>query len=278
MNLHAALLDRYSAAKGYAVFFEVADGTGAAKHRSADAIAIGLWRSNGFRRIGFEVKASRSDWLRELRDPAKAEPVAQYCHEWWLLATAAAVAKVEEMPLGWGLMELVDTGLKIRRKPNCPTPIAMSEPFFASLVRAANKTDMHAKLIQETTWRVTREVSEKLDAQLREGAKARNQLSSAQTELNALRARLEAFERLTGLSIDDARFNRQFGAAVQAAVRFDADSLGVLKRNLVWAVENAEKERAHAFQLLEAIKSLEELPKPRTPAPQSSPPGIPSAP
>ena len=47
--------------------------------RTADAMALGLWPSRGNYLHGFELKVSRSDWLNELKDPAKAEAIAKYC-------------------------------------------------------------------------------------------------------------------------------------------------------------------------------------------------------
>ncbi len=65
---------------------EIPNGTGYSKTRSMDAIAIGCWKSVGIQIIGFEIKDSRSDWLKELQDPTKSEAWKQYCHAWYLVA------------------------------------------------------------------------------------------------------------------------------------------------------------------------------------------------
>ncbi len=46
-------------------------GTDMDSERYLDAFAIHCHPSHGFRRVGYEIKVSRSDWLRELEDPRK---------------------------------------------------------------------------------------------------------------------------------------------------------------------------------------------------------------
>lgn len=105
--------------------------------RFADAVAVNLWRSRGFAITGFEVKASRSDWLRELKDPAKAEACARYCHRFFLVANENVV-KLEELPLGWGLMVPERSGLRIKRDATVnPHIVELSRSFAVHLIRRA---------------------------------------------------------------------------------------------------------------------------------------------
>lgn len=53
--------------------------------RYADAVAMSLWPSRGLEVHGFEIKVSRSDVLKELRDPEKAAPIMRFCDRWWLV-------------------------------------------------------------------------------------------------------------------------------------------------------------------------------------------------
>jgi hypothetical protein len=55
---------------------EVRNDAGFAASRSIDAVSLGLWPSRGLNLTAYELKVSRGDWLRELRDPAKAEAFA----------------------------------------------------------------------------------------------------------------------------------------------------------------------------------------------------------
>ena len=98
----------------WALAFEVSNGTGSEARRHADAVAMNLWPSRGLAIHGFEFKVYRNDWLRELQNPAKAEPVAQYCDYWWLV-TGPGIVKDGELPDTWGLME-VQEGKLVDRK------------------------------------------------------------------------------------------------------------------------------------------------------------------
>ncbi len=102
-NVHAALIARYCAPE-WALLFEVGNATGHATNRHADAIAMSLWPSRGLDLHGIEVKISRSDWLREKKDPAKAEGIGQFCDFWWLAVSDAAIVKPGELPTSWGLL------------------------------------------------------------------------------------------------------------------------------------------------------------------------------
>lgn len=77
--------------------------------RTADALVMQLWPSRGLHLEGFEIKVSRSDWLRELRDPTKADEFARWCDKWWIVAPDGMV-KTSELPDTWGLMA-VKTGV-----------------------------------------------------------------------------------------------------------------------------------------------------------------------
>src|SRR5579872_6577176 len=83
---------------------EFRNATGFDSTRSADALAFGMYRSRGQSIIGFEVKTARSDWLRELKSPAKGEPIAAYCDYFNLVINDPSIAKVEELPDPWGLI------------------------------------------------------------------------------------------------------------------------------------------------------------------------------
>lgn len=95
-DIKAAMRARYCAPE-WALMFEVGDGTGVNQRRWADAVAMNLWPSRGMEVNGFEIKVSRSDWQRELKNPAKAESVQQYCDRWWIV-TAPGIVKDGELP------------------------------------------------------------------------------------------------------------------------------------------------------------------------------------
>jgi hypothetical protein len=121
----------------WALMEEVAPATGGGT-RYADAVAVNLWRSRGHAIHGFEIKVSRSDWLRELKQPEKAEEIYLYCDHWWILAPSGIV-KNGELPPNWGLLELRETGIvqSIVAPKLEPTPI--SREFFASIMRRGHE-------------------------------------------------------------------------------------------------------------------------------------------
>lgn len=91
---------RYDAPE-WALAFELASPEG----RRADAIAVNTFPSRNFKTIGFEFKASRSDWRSEKNEGAKADYFVQAVDEWYIVAWSGVV-KETELPDGWGLLEL----------------------------------------------------------------------------------------------------------------------------------------------------------------------------
>lgn len=85
----------------WALAFEVASPDG----RRADAIAVNTFPSRNFKIVGFEFKASRSDWLSEKREGAKADYFVTLCDEWYVVSWNDVVEE-SELPEGWGWMEL----------------------------------------------------------------------------------------------------------------------------------------------------------------------------
>lgn len=82
--------------------------------RTFDAVAVDLWRSSGLLVHVFEVKVSRSDWLRELADPSKAAAAIERGDTFAIVAPPGVV-RLEELPGGWGLYEVVGDRIVTRR-------------------------------------------------------------------------------------------------------------------------------------------------------------------
>jgi len=105
--------------------------------RSLDVVAIRMWSRAVIN--AFEVKATRSDWLREMRKPEKADAVIGACDHFWLV-TAKGVAKPEEIPEHWGWLVLQPNG-KVRSAKAAP-PLDTRIPhreFWASLLGLAHR-------------------------------------------------------------------------------------------------------------------------------------------
>jgi hypothetical protein len=70
-----------------------------------DCLAVNTLPSRNYKVIGFEFKASRSDWLRETRDGQKADYFVRLADEFYVVAPKGVV-KESEVPDGWGYLEL----------------------------------------------------------------------------------------------------------------------------------------------------------------------------
>lgn len=119
--LESMLREKYQRDR-YALFFDVPDAVSLDARRRIDAVAVGIWRSVGRKVEAFELKVSRSDWLRELKQVDKADSVLKLCDHFWLVTGDPSVAKLEEIPACWGWMTATKHGLRIQRPaPRLPT-------------------------------------------------------------------------------------------------------------------------------------------------------------
>lgn len=101
----------------YGFITQVRSGTGSTNARTADAMAMSLWPSRGLHLMGFEVKMSRSDWLAELKNPDKAEEIAKFCHQWYVVINNPDFIKEGELPINWGLIVPSGNGMKVVKVP-----------------------------------------------------------------------------------------------------------------------------------------------------------------
>ena len=149
-NFIKAMMARYPEGE-YALFFELASGTGNDTKTKADAVVMSLWPSRGLEIHGFELKVQRSDWLREKKTPAKAETIAKFCDYWWLVTPdntdGDTIAKFDEVPATWGL--LLGDGVKMRvarkAKKLKAKPVTLS--LMASIFREVQSRYVHRKTI-----------------------------------------------------------------------------------------------------------------------------------
>ena len=139
------LLRKRYAGEEWFLAFEVRNAPGfATREGYADAIAMGVWPSRGFVIHGFEIKVSRSDWLRELAKPEKADRFLKHCDHWWLVAPKG-VAHDSEVPASWGIMQASEKRLRIVR--DTPPVVGrttrkdMDRGFVASLVKRRSAED-----------------------------------------------------------------------------------------------------------------------------------------
>lgn len=149
-DIRHALVKTY-APPSHRVFFEVSNDTGHKAKRWIDAVAIGIWPSTGHEIIGIEIKVSRSDWLRELKEPAKAQELMRFCTRWYL-ACPAGLVKPDELPATWGMMTLTKGGLMrdvVKAKLLSPEPLTVG--FMSACLRNSNAVDMEliSRMVEE---------------------------------------------------------------------------------------------------------------------------------
>ena len=112
--------------------------------RTADFVAVDTWASGKCAIHGVEVKVSRSDWLRELKDPDKSAACMAWCTFWWLAVPSASIVHDGELPPGWGLLAARQRGEEWQLRQIVVAPQRAVPPLppesLASLLYAVAKT------------------------------------------------------------------------------------------------------------------------------------------
>jgi len=83
---------------------ELRNGIGYSFSRAIDAFAIALWPSDKHLRIAYEVKVSKSDWNRELKQPNKRDAFIRISNEFYFVAPPGIIPH-DKVPVGCGLIE-----------------------------------------------------------------------------------------------------------------------------------------------------------------------------
>lgn len=189
------LLQKRYCAPGYALIPQVRRGTGMqASIRTADAIAISLWPSRGIEVTGFEFKSYRSDWTKELKQPDKAEEIAQYCDYWYIVATDNTIVKVDEVPSTWGLLiPRSSNQLKTVKAATKMNAVPLDRLFVASILRRIDQ--VKSEFLHEQYLKGRREGIE-LEKKSAQGRAEENK-----NELESLRDIVDEFEKSAGITI-----------------------------------------------------------------------------
>lgn len=197
MDIWPLLFARYPAGE-YAVLQEVSDAAGFGRSRSADGIVINLWPSRGLEISGLELKSGRGDWLRELKQPDKAENIFKYCDRWWLVTTDETIAKIEEIPPSWGWMCGNKNGTKMSVKKEAPQlkPEPVSKSFLAAMMKRATKGMIARSSLEDE---IEKRVEER---RTRDRANQSYELTNCRESLKALNERIHEFEKISGVTID----------------------------------------------------------------------------
>lgn len=213
--------------------------------RRFDMIAIMGWQSRGHEAIGFEIKVSRSDWLAELKNPAKADPLVTLCSRWFV-ASPPNVVRVEELPTAWGLMVIHPDQIRISKQaPNLsPTPWS-DETWRCMMLRQATRdrgelSEMYKKGYNECMKSI--EEQEK---------RAENRVSNRIAELQEI---IKKAEEHTGVSLHKLVNFPMLGKAM-AVLRADEihAAIGLLE-------EKANKIREIGIRMRLAARKMKAMP------------------
>ena len=204
----------------YTILFEVSNATATSRSRSADAIIMSCWPSDGLELHGVEIKVARSDWLNELRNPKKAEDIAKFCDRWWLVTAPGVVKDESEIPPAWGWRvwdgKRLATVKKADRTPSEP----VNRLFLASVLRNAGRVS--GEVLDRERRAVRESVQAEVDRQVAQRMKSRTDNSSRLFEA------VEAFEAATGIKLQDESSYRYLavkdGSRVGAMVKALSES------------------------------------------------------
>lgn len=231
-----AKLEKKYAAPSWAFFTGVKDSVGFGS-RTADGVAVAMWRSLGLEIVGFEIKVSRQDWLRELKNGGKSDAIFRYCNRWWVVVSDSQIVKTGELPPTWGLMCVNGKGFKVIEK----APPLKADPltvwFVAEILRR------HFNSLKEP------EEIQRAFARGVEAGKQRaipSQLDYEIKKAEELRKRVEQFEAASRIKIDDWRNPKEIGDAVRlviergpSVIREDMQALRDEAQRLVTSIDQA---------------------------------------
>lgn len=213
----------------YGFLEEVRNGTGSTRavSRSADALVMSLWPSRGLTLSGIEIKVSRYDWLKELKNPAKAEEIAQYCDYWWIAVGDKDIVKDGELPPNWGLIvprgaTMVEWKQAARLEPKQIDRALLAAIFRRSAESSASALEI-AAAVQE---------AEKRHAEAIEKFK-KDYLASRGGNLERLQSMVTQFEEAAGIKL-----NLYQGGNIGRAVKLILESRVT---DLPWHLNGAAK-------------------------------------
>lgn len=221
----AVMLEKRYCAPEWSFFREVRDATGGGT-RSADGLAMNMWPSRGLAVHGFEIKVSRQDWLRELKNPEKSQAIQRFCDHWWIVVSNKEIIRPGELPATWGLMvprakalvAIIDAP-KLEARP-------LDRGFVASVLR-------NAKDSFTTDEAVAARIREAKVAGIEEGKNNEKWKNEHRIrELEDLKAAVAEFERQSGVHLSKWDGGR-IGEAVKAVLADGPNHFKNILRDLI---------------------------------------------
>jgi len=195
----------------WAVLRHVRNQTGYSKSRvrTADAMALSLYPSNGLAMHGFEIKVSKSDLKKEIFDPTKSAEFSEYCDYWWLVLSSEDLMAGLQCPESWGVLVPDGKSLKVHIKAPKLSPKAMDMGIICGLLRKASEASddvLKGMVPREDMLRIADErVQQTIDTVKR----------PLENRIGELQKVIADFEKETGLKIGDSWYSREVIAAIK---------------------------------------------------------------
>jgi hypothetical protein len=251
-DVYDALRKRYKEPE-YILLREVRNQTGYQDPNTsyADAMAFSTWPSRGMEILGMEIKASRSDWLREKKNPKKAESLFRFCNAWYLVTPEGVRIEPGELPSSYGHLVVKKRGVTVAKEAPPQTPLDPSRAFLMSCLRnassrSASKAELNAAV------RGANADAEKFWKAHYEEFQAIHERRLAQLEKT-----IADFETASGIRLGGWTGGTELGDAVKTVLR------GGLTQ-VMNAVERAKDDLQRQVHVLENfIKANDELAKKR---------------
>lgn len=224
--------------------------------RRLDLVALNLWGARQYRIVGFEVKVSRGDWLRELADFRKSEEWMAVVDAFYVV-TSPKVIRSDELPEGWGHLELVETrgagGSRMMtrrhataRAPGATLPREVAARFLARMADTVRRQDRD--LDSRARIRIATEIEERTRARhVQDTAALREENRRLHAEQEALYAAMGI-----GRSEWDKHARALRAAAAFAEAKREA---GRILHHLERATEEQEARAAELRRTLDALRA-----------------------
>lgn len=223
----------------YGLLWEVGNSTGFQCSRHVDALAMSLWPGRGLDLIGMELKVSRTDWVREMKNPGKSEPILKFCNRWYLVAAEASIVKPDELPETWGLMVPKGKALAVVKEAPKLKPEPVTKDFLAAIFRQSSLQSSDAgayKAAHAAGWEEGREYEREHLGRVRK---------DETKEVERLRKVLADFREATGIELGNEwawdKTAKNIGKAMRMVLdgkhRRDLDELARVEESAKRAIE-----------------------------------------
>lgn len=216
--------------------------------RRLDIVALNLWGARDYRIVGFELKVDRGDWLRELADFRKTDEWCAVVDQFYVV-TPPKLIKAEELPEGWGHLELCGSKMMTRRHAAMKTGTTLPREVAARFI--GRLADALRRRVREEDIAIRNEIADEIEKRLRDQLQrsTENERQANEKTKKDYRTLLDAL----GLQPHDWGVQER---ALKAAAVFAATRGGRTDSLARQLEENARALEAHLHKLRDAAVAL----------------------